>query len=219
MHFSKVVRFAAVAALTVVSAFASSMTVQGIDPDRGRSINFKYNSGSGLRDHRVYAGVIEALVDSHNLELVCVDLFHYIRTNVAYDVTLEDESTVNNGSRVAWMIVNLWDSITTPDWGAGFQLAVWDLVHDNGDGLLAGNVRKSRHTASNVVTAANFYLGQSLNFTPTDGIVYTNRQNPHGIQKLFGADPNPPSVPEPATFALMGAGLLGLVVFRRRRSA
>lgn len=72
----------------------------------------------------------------------CVDLFTSSGLST-YNTTLQSPSTVTNGGRVAWLLQSL-PSVDTATEGSGLQLAIWDIVHDNGDGLAAGVVRHRR---------------------------------------------------------------------------
>ena len=62
--------------------------------------------------------------------------------------------------------------------GAALQLAIWDVVHDGGDGFAAGRIRQSADalnpTDSIVLSLANSFLSASLGQTQTGGIVYVN---------------------------------------------
>ena len=61
--------------------------------------------------------------------------------------------------------------------GSGLQLAIWDIVQDNGDGLVAGAVRQHRAPNANDLAAYGFasaYITNSLGQSPTAGTVYHN---------------------------------------------
>lgn len=118
---------------------------------------------------------------------------------------------------------------TTALAGAAFQLAIWDIVTDNGDGFgtpttVAGLASQSTDPAHptdpDVLAAAVQYeilsLGQSSHY----GIVYHNSSGGIAVQTLMGADvtDNGPSpIPEPAGIIPVFSGLavIGLSHLRR----
>ena len=55
-------------------------------------------------------------------------------------------------------------------------------------------------------------------FDPTPGTFFLSAQGPQGMNVSFSATSLASSVPEPASLAIIGAGLLGLGLTRRKRS-
>ena len=118
--------------------------------------------------------------------------------------------------------------MTTAAQGAGIQLAIWDIVHDGGDGFSAGRVQAvtnpSNPTDSNVLSWANTYEALSAGNSSAFAFIYNNVNMGNGVpaQMLAGprfADGGPVPNPEPATFLMAGAALIGLSRFARRRRA
>ena len=105
--------------------------------------------------------------------------------------------------------------------GAAFQLAIWDIMEDNGDGFSAGKVRKSsssQHpTDATVLALAQQYETQSLGKLYEWEPVYHNVTVNTGtaVQNLMGPltrdDVVMPAAPEPGDWALMGGGLVLIV--------
>ena len=120
------------------------------------------------------------------------------------------------------------DWVTNSAQGAGIQLAIWDIVENNGDGLYAGTVRASTDpnnpTPQDVLDWANTYETLSTNQTSGLAFVYDNVNLSDGtrVQMLEGpefTDGGPVPAPEPSTGQFMLVSLAGGIGlwFRRRR--
>jgi hypothetical protein len=228
-------------------ASADTINATNVDYSRAMSIymNEKGTVVSGL------AGVI--LIDlttggnTYHRDTLCVDLYIDILLGQTYHTVVTDPNGATalsgkpNLGLVSWMIDNALlpgqqtflsalpaiDWVTTPQQGAGLQLAIWDLVEDNGDGLDKGNLQASTTpgelTDPGVLYWANTYeaiaLGELAH--PTDlAYVYVNDQNGTGAQMLEGPqyiDGGPEPFPEPSTFGLGGGGLLAAAFFSLRK--
>ena len=243
------------AGVVLLSGCASATTIiaTGVDNNRGGSLWMNEN---GTDTQAMFAGVILIAVRQNNVtynrDALCVDLFTNINLNQTYNTTILSPSDVSgkNLQRVSWLVDNALlpangfkpgypSSLPSSDWvltaaqGEGIQLAIWDIVHDNGDGFSAGSVQKSK-SASNPtnVTALNwaqFYETASLNQHSNYAFIYQNvtlsgqpAQMLAGPQYLDGG-PDPPNfnpetpLPEPSTMALAGSALILIGKFLRRR--
>jgi hypothetical protein len=178
-----------------------------------------------------------------------VDLFTDINIGSTYGTTLLDpyEVSSNNLTRVSWLVDNALlptqsshlSALPSSDWvtssaqGAGIQLAIWDIVENNGDGLYAGTVQAStpsnstdpnNQTPADVLDWANTYETLSLNQSSGLAFIYDNVDLSSGarVQMLEGpefADNGPVPSPEPSTCRFMLVSLAGGIGlwFRRRR--
>src|ERR1700752_2206933 len=113
-----------------------------------------------------YAIQIYLTKNSINFTAYCVDLFTSIGF-ATYDTTTGLPSTwAPNGQRAAWVFDTYETTVDTNEEGAALQLALWDIIHDSGDGLSAGSVRLGpsesalQVVADAMVTAS---LGQTSN--------------------------------------------------------
>ncbi len=229
--------------------FADTYTITptGVDSTRGEGVWMNEN-GSNVSQY--FLGVIFiTLTDQQtgaqwNRDTLCVDLFTDINVNVTYGTTLLDPSVVpgKHLDRVAWLIDNALlptqsstassqlpssDWATTTTQGAGIQLAIWDIVHDNGDGFSSGSVQASTDplhpTDPDVFSWANVYESLSNNQSSNAAYVYNNVSLSNGApaQMLAGpifTDNGPSPVPEPADWAtIVLIGAIGLIAIREVR--
>ena len=206
-----VIRFALLASLSLTGANATNITYSGDDPYRSFDI---WMNADGVNAN-VIAGIAILQVDGFTtVDVVCVDFFVGIGDGI-YSVNLLGPNAISNGTRVAWMLRNTLPSINTQSdplarrrMAAGFQLAIWDIVHDSGDGLSAGRIRQSTSTPtdSTVLFWANAFLGGTVGQSLNSGIVYRNVGGIGVSQQLMS------DVAEPSTYAmfLTGGVLVGL---------
>lgn len=200
-------------AFFVTSLEAGTFILTGVDASRGANITF-YNVSKGAFEQG-FAGEILGTFDGISVSpLFCVDLFTDIGYG-SYTSTPLNPRLVRHEDRVAWLYLNQLATVNSADTGLAFQLAIWDIVHDNGDGLSAGLVQSSASSVvgltQNQVDLANGYINTSLGHSVTTGVsIYQNFDPTSGApaQNLVGAD-----APEPSTlvFAAIGFLILGLV--------
>jgi hypothetical protein len=224
---------------------ADTISATGVDPNRSETIWINENGTPA----QVIAGVI--LIDltsggkTYDRDTLCVDLFVNIYLGQTYNtavLTPAEVSGKNDLGIVSWLIDNALlptqssfssvlpraDWVTTPAQGAGLQLAIWDLVEDNGDGFSHGSVQASTTPGSStdpsVLAWANTYEALALGpqAQPSNlAFVYANTgSNGTAVQMLEGPqfqDGGPQPAPEPFTFALTGAGLIAVCLILRKR--
>ncbi len=232
--------------------FASASTIidaTGVDWNRGGSMVIREDNTDV---NAYFAGVIAISLTTDNQtflrDSLCVDLFTDIFLGQQYVTTLLRPEDVPQKSltRVSWLVDNALlpvqdstvDSVLDPsDWvtssvqGMGIQFAAWDIVHDGGDGFLAGRVQAASTddvnnnglgaTDQTVLLWAQRYEALSLGQSDNQAFVYDNVDLGNGVpaQMLIGprfADHGPEPAPEPATLVQMGLALIALNVGLRR---
>lgn len=207
------------------TASAGTLTLTGVDRTRG-GFTTVVEDGESFTG---YAGVLLGTYNGTTVSpLFCVDLFTSIDLGDSGSSPLAP-SLARHEDRVAWLYLNQLGTVTTSNRGLAFQIAIWDIVHDGGDGLGSGTIQSCSSQifpdlTPTQMTLINNYLTVSAGQSATGGVsIYHNVNLSTGdpAQNLIGAfsaaELNP--VPEPATFGLMALGAAGLLVVRRWRKA
>lgn len=193
---------------------------------------------AGIRDVRAWAGELnwhwvsgKPVGWADPFYSYCVDLLHDETNpqNVSI-ISTDDMGLLTAGvtlssfgaQKAAWLFNTYASTIHasgTNAMGAGLQLAIWEVLYDDGLSLTTGTNFRVTAASADALSAGGSYLTalaaagegyKSARATvldaPIDGLKYG-----HGQDQIV----NTP-VPEPGTLLLMGAGLAGLV-WRRRR--
>jgi hypothetical protein len=222
----------------------------GVDWNRGGGIVIREDN---IDTQAYFAGVISITVTAGTQmfyrDSLCVDLFTDIFLNRQYGTTLLQPIMVpeKNLTRASWLVDNAllptqdstYGSVLAPiDWvfsiaqGMGIQLAIWDIVHDGGDGFSTGRVQAASTTDANnnllgatdqaALDWAQTYETLSQGKSNNQAFVYSNvvLGGTTPAQMLIGpqfADGGPQPVPEPQTLMPAGLALILLSLGMRRR--
>jgi hypothetical protein len=234
--------FIFLALLTAYPAFATSAIYVAIDPAVGLT-NSLYIYDNGSNSPLYFAGGMDLTIlgsPSFPRLVYCVELDRNIQVPGNYNTAMDFSDTASL-ERVGWLMQNywpsaLWTDVALQQHGAGFQLAIWDILQDGADGfgtpskpgtpgIPAGSVSQSTDinnpTDPNVLADAILYESLSAGKTSAYGIIYHNMDsNGNIVQTLMGPTPdNGPSAPEPAAVILIFSGLALIGLSRLRRSA
>jgi len=209
--------------------FATTAIHLDIDSTVGLTKSLWIYEGSNTQLY--FAGGIDLTIAGQTRLVYCVELNRNINVPGDYNTSMDFSDTAAL-QRVGWLMKNDWPSSPTfgytgvdlQEHGAAFQLAIWDILTDNGNGFGTGTVSQSTDpnnpTDANVLTYAAAYELLSAGQTSAYGIIYHNTDsNGITVQTLMGPTPDSgPSAPEPATVLMIVAGLalIGLSRLRRR---
>ncbi len=189
---------------------ASSLTLTGFVANQFRFVLTSFNGTSPLTNTQ--AGTLAATLDSSfNFNAYCVDSTHAPLIGTAYNTNMValPNAGLANSARIAYLYTQFSGTVNNQDTGAGLQLAIWDVLMDNGDGFAAGNFRAS--SVASTITQANAYLTASAGHTSTATWYQGLPAGPNEPQGLVGSSP----VPEPASITVLG--LAAIAAIRRKR--
>ena len=196
--------------MTVAMGKGMTMTYEKSVPALFEQVDLSFDN----QNLNGYAGQIGVRFDSGVTELLyCADPFVALRLETVA-VTPLSAGNFNQGERLSWMYDFYAPTITQSWQAAAFQLAAWDVVTDGGDGLSAGRIKADSTTNANILSAATALVATSQGRSSTTGIFYQATAGPQFSQTLFRSVDS--SVPEPATYLLLGAGLFILGALPRR---
>ncbi len=115
---------------------AATLSVTGVDYSLGQMVDLSAHGQSKV----TFASIIFAEYENTPVATFCVDLYTSIGIET-FGVFANSVDKVINGRRAAWLIQNFLPQVGNADQAAALQVAIWDVVHDAGNGLAAGSLR------------------------------------------------------------------------------
>ena len=194
----------------------ASADILGFDPSSYTHIYWKYN---GVASNG-YAGSFQS-VTLNGVELpylYCVDIFTSITPGYDYSYTQVNKlgniygSALNNAGQVAWLLGAYAASADTYDEQYALQSTIWHVVRGSSFTLDTGTGK----TTANQYSLYTQYLAAlgSNTGNVSDFLWISPKYSLNGpyYQGMVSGDP----VPIPGAVYLLGSGLMGLAVLRRR---
>jgi hypothetical protein len=131
------------ALMLCTAAHGTTIILTGLHSSLGMQSTLYFDE-DGAATLEYWAGGIDVLVNGYSRMLFCVDLF----TNIGLSTygTVLDFSDTAQLQRVGWLLETQLAGIGTIAGGAAMQLAIWDIMTDNGDGFAAGKGRVTQST-------------------------------------------------------------------------
>jgi hypothetical protein len=155
------------------------------------------------------------------VDLFCVNIFADAYLGTTYTATYNTQGVIAGSplaaaGQIAWLVDNVAPSLTMQPQYQALQGLIWSLetpgvvtfdTQDNSPDAVADYNTYAAKLGSNTAALDNLWW-----INPVDG------NGNYAYQQFVGSTPEPSPVPEPASFAMLGAGLAGLALARRRVS-
>ena len=193
------------------TASATTLNLVQANTNRGTYLTISYNSV----ERTSFTGALSFSIDGSVslVDMFCVDLTARAYLNSPYEAVALPPTTLSNGARAAWLFDTFNTSAQSVATGAALQLALWDVVHDGGDGLNLGLLRSTAAIPNDILTQAAVYLNASNGQGSASAVVWESVLGKADRQRMIG------QVPEPSTIGLLASGLALLAWKARRKQA
>jgi hypothetical protein len=155
---------------------------------------------------------------SQSINAFCIDFDH---DGHIYQVEVR---STNDGLAMGPQLAYLYNkygaqTLTDNTLAAAIQVAMWDLVDDQGDGLTTGFFQDLSNDA--IAQQAQSLIDEALASAGSETNWYDaslNGDAPYRGQNMIGGNPPPPpppphDIPEPGTLIILGLGVAGLGAF------
>ena len=208
----------AILSLSTSSLFATTIKHTGLD--WARAMGVEISADGAVRNANAGVGILQ--VDGSSLvDVLCVNLFQGISLNQTYAAaSISPTSYDSNGGAAAWLMQSFLPVVDTAVEGAALQLAIWDVIHDGGDGFASGRIRSTGNTNASVLAMASQWIADAQGHSSNAAFVFTAAPGQRAFQQqLYLAAGGQPTgdVPEPGTMAMLAIGTVGVLLGAWRR--
>ncbi len=211
-------------------ASAETLHFYNTNYNYGDSVNASY--GSTVYEY-LWAGEIYMTHDGQAIPFItyCLSLQYALEDDPIVEV--KDLSTLSSpddpnvldgvGGKVAWLLNSYAPGVSSNTEGAALQLAIWELLYDEGFDFSDGLFRVTSASAGILSQATEYF--NSIGSKTSEAFWYDTTHSVNRRQELIGQDlggPKPEfisTIPEPGSLLLLGSGLgvFGLAFIRRRK--
>ena len=220
MRFAALNRALALAAVLCIAVpvAAQPVTFNGF-ASGSQAVRVDLTPDSPFERYTLAAGGFSTAYNGASFVSYCVDLFQWLpafgTANNSYALVSGSSFFGSRLDAVSRLFSGFSGLASTPLASAAFQLALWEVTYESAPGaysLTSGSARFSDSNLAdgNAVTLAQSYLN---NLASQSNSFQVSVLQSAGRQDVVFATP----VPEPSTYALMLAGLAGIVFVARRR--
>ena len=192
------------------TATATTLNVVQANTNRGTYLTMSYNNV----DRTGFAGAVSFSIDGSVslIDMFCVDITTQAYLNNPYQAVALPPAAISNGGRAAWLFETYNAAAQTVVTGAALQLALWDVVHDGGDGLDMGLLRSTASIPNDILTQAAAYITASAGKSSANAVVWESVLGKADRQQMIT------QTPEPGTIGLLASGL-ALLGWKAKRRA